>query len=68
MNVTTNFRNAVYDASGTITCEIEHPIFGWIPFTASATDVEPHGRALFAHMATVGPVAAYVEPEPEVTP
>ena len=62
MNVDTAFRSARYDEAGTITCEIEHPVFGWIPFTASATDVEAHGRALFVHIEATGPVLPY-EPE-----
>lgn len=28
-------------------CEINHPDFGWIPFTADPNDVEPHGRAIW---------------------
>jgi len=40
-------REAKYNANGTIDCEIEHPDFGWIPFTASAVDVEEHGRLIF---------------------
>lgn len=63
MNVDTQFRRAAYDVGGTITCEINHPIFGWIPFTASPYDVEPHGRAIFNHIVNVGPVAPYVEPQ-----
>ena len=31
-------RNPVYNAFGTIDCEINHPQFGWIPFTASPDD------------------------------
>jgi len=40
-------REAKFNASGTIDCEIEHPQFGWIPFTANADDVEEHGRLIF---------------------
>lgn len=32
---------------GQIDCEINHPQFGWIPFTADPNDVEPHGRAIW---------------------
>lgn len=67
MQVDTPFRNAQYDAGGTITADIFHPVFGWIPFTASPNDVEAHGRALFTHISAVGPVAAYVAP-PEPIP
>lgn len=45
MNI--EYRNAVYTAAGTIDVEINHPTFGWVPFTASAADVEPLGRHLF---------------------
>lgn len=31
-----------------IDCEIEHPQFGWIPFTADLNDVEAHGREVYA--------------------
>ena len=27
---------------------VNHPDFGWIPFTADPDDVEPHGRAIWA--------------------
>lgn len=49
-----------------IDLEIEHPIFGWIPFTASPDDVEAHGRDLFARAAAgdFGTVAEYVPPPP----
>jgi hypothetical protein len=40
-------RNAKRNADGTIDCEINHPQFGWIPFTASPEDPERHGREIF---------------------
>jgi hypothetical protein len=46
-----------------IDCEITTSQFGdeVLPFTASATDVEPHGRALFAQLVAgeFGPVADF---------
>lgn len=42
------FRNVVALPDGRFDCEIEHPQFGWIPFTADPNDVEPHGRAIWA--------------------
>jgi len=36
-----------FNAFGTVDCEIEHPSFGWLPFTASPNDVEDHGRVIF---------------------
>jgi hypothetical protein len=53
-------RNAKYNQFGTIDCEIEHPVYGWIPFTASPDDVEEHGRQIYAE-AAVGDVAEYAE-------
>ena len=55
-----NYRNATYNARGTIDCEIEHPDYGWIPFTASPTDVETLGREIFA--AAQASAAPYVAP------
>jgi hypothetical protein len=55
-----NYRNATYNARGTIDCEIEHPEYGWIPFTASPDDVEPRGREIFA--AAEASAAPYVAP------
>ena len=56
------FRNAIYNRHGTIDCEINHPNFGWIPFTASPDDVEDLGKDVFA-AAEKGNVAPYVKPE-----
>lgn len=58
------YRNAKYDAAGTITCELNHPVFGWVPFTADPSDVEAHGRAIFAYLDGRTDVAPYVVPEP----
>lgn len=41
-------RNPKHNASGGIDCEIEHPSFGWIPFTASPSDAEELGRQIYA--------------------
>ena len=30
-----------------INCKIEHPVYGWVPFTASPLDVAAHGRAIY---------------------
>ena len=42
------FRGVRLLEDGRFDCEIEHPHFGWIPFTAAPDDVEPHGRAIWA--------------------
>lgn len=47
-----------------IDCEIDHPVFGWIPFTASPDDVEAYGRELFDKLKAgeFGAIADYVPP------
>ena len=54
-----NFRNAQYNQFGTIDCEIDHPAYGWIPFTADPNDVEPLGKEVFD--AAKGSATTYVE-------
>jgi len=59
-----NYKNPVFTASGTIDMELDHPVHGLIPFTASPDDPEEHGRLLFADaQATAAP---YVSPPPDV--
>jgi hypothetical protein len=60
-------RNPIFTADNRIDCEIEHPDFGWIPFTADPNDVEPHGRDIYAAALQMGP-AAYVPPPPAPEP
>lgn len=57
-------RNPKTNEAGNVDLEIDHPAFGWIPFTASPDDVEPHGRDLYARAMAgeFGPVAEYVPP------
>jgi hypothetical protein len=53
-------RNAKYNELGGIDCEIEHPDYGWIPFTASKDDAEAHGREIFE--AVKDSASAYIAP------
>src|SRR3990167_495188 len=57
-------RNLKYNRSGTVDMEIEHPVYGWLPFTASPNDSEQHGRELYAAAiaGTLGAITAYVAP------
>ena len=59
-----NYRNAQYNAFGTIDCEIEHPAYGWIPYTLDPTDTDMtvNNDDLLAAMAENKDVAAYVPP------
>ena len=54
-------RKPEYNSNGTIDCELNHPAFGWVPFTASPDDVEAHGREIYATALRMNP-AAYVPP------
>ena len=51
------------NGKGGIDCEIEHPAYGWIPFTAVADDVEQHARQIYVRALQMRP-AAYVPPPP----
>jgi len=51
MQVDTGIRNIVALDDGRFDCEINHPVLGWIPFTAAANDVAAHGRAIHAAIA-----------------
>ncbi|AYP28111.1 tail fiber assembly [Lentibacter phage vB_LenP_ICBM2] len=59
-----NYRSAQYIDSTRIDCEIEHPEFGWIPYTLDPadTDMTIDNNHLLAAMASAGDVAAYVPP------
>ena len=61
----TSYRNAKYiNDSGWIDCEIEHPDYGWIPYTLDPadTDMTINNDDLLAVMEAAGDVAAYVPP------
>lgn len=49
------FRNPVFNAIGTIDCEINHPVYGWVPFTADPNDYFEHGRDIYAAAIEAGP-------------
>ena len=59
-------RNPTYNAHGTIDVEINHPQFGWIPFTASPDDFEPLGREIHASAiaGAFGDVEPYAQSQP----
>ena len=57
-------RNLAFNSAGTVDCEIEHPTYGWLPFTASPDDTEDLGRTLYAEAVAgqYGDIAPYVAP------
>jgi hypothetical protein len=40
-------RNIKRNENGTIDCELNHKVHGWIPFTADPNDVEEFGRMVY---------------------
>jgi len=62
------YRNAkIINEKGWVNCEINHPEYGWIPYTLdpSDTDMTINNDDLLANMAANGDVAAYVPPTQE---
>jgi hypothetical protein len=59
-----NYRNAKYISPTVIDCEIDHPDYGWIPYTLdpSDTDMTVNNDDLLAAMNAAGNVAEYVAP------
>lgn len=59
-----NYRNAKYLDGARINCEIDHPTYGWIPFTCDPTDTGAAFDviALFDAMAADPTTASYVPP------
>jgi hypothetical protein len=62
-----NFRNPVFNADNFIDCEIEHPTYGWIPFTCNPSDTgaEFDTALLYNQME---PLASPYTPPPPPTP
>lgn len=52
-----SIRNPRFTADNRIDCEIEHPAYGWIPFTADPNDAEQHGRDIHATALAMVPAA-----------
>ena len=43
-------RNPVLLPDGSIDCELNHPFYGWIPFTATTSDPHAYGRNIHAKL------------------
>ena len=61
------YRNSKLLANGWIDCEIDHPVYGWIPFTCNPGDTGAtfDVAALHAEMSDDPLTAAYVPPSQE---
>lgn len=59
-----NYRNARRLANGWIDCEIEHPVYGWIPFTCDPEDTGAYFDVVSLHrvMDADPSTASYVAP------
>jgi len=49
---TVALRNPAPLEDGRIDCEMEHPTYGWIPFTADANDPEEAARVVHQRLST----------------
>lgn len=60
----TEWRNPAFTASGRIDCEINHPVYGWIPFTVDVADTgaEFDVVALDASIRQAGGISPYSPP------
>lgn len=56
-------RKPRYNKNGSIDVELDHPRFGWVPFTASSDDVENHGRLIYEDCISgaYGEIEEYIE-------
>lgn len=61
------YRNAKHISDGRIDCELEHPTYGWIPYTLdpSDTDTTVDNTDLLTAMLENGDVADYIPPTQE---
>lgn len=61
-----NYRNAKRNENNSIDCEINHPIYGWVPFTCDPRDTESalDVSTLYAAMDTDPNTAPYVYVQP----
>lgn len=62
-----NYRNTKYTINNWIDCEIDHPVYGWIPFTANPLDTNPlfSISELYDTMSKGPDIGAYV-PVPDI--
>jgi hypothetical protein len=59
-----DWRDPAYNSVGTVDVEINHPVHGWIPFTASPDDSA--GKDIYDAVIAAGNIAPYVAPDPVV--
>lgn len=57
---TVSVKAPAYNAAGTIDCQLNHPAFGWIAYTASPDDTVEMGRQV--HAALLAGAAGEIKP------
>ena len=58
-----NKRNLRYNEFGTVDCEIEHPEYGWIPFTVNPDDkLSPYSKIIHEEILAEKPEIAPYQP------
>lgn len=61
-----NIRNVTALPDGRFNCEIEHPLYGWIPFTADPNDPEQRGRDIWAAIMETNPPSSVATDDPTI--
>ena len=68
MNYIVDYRNAQYmNESGWVDCEIDHPEYGWIPYTLNPQDEDPtiDNNNLLTRMLESNSISPFVPPTQE---
>lgn len=63
--IVTEVKNPQWVGNNAIDVEVNHPFYGWMPFTATPDDVMDYGREIYADCLAgkFGPIkAAVIEP------
>lgn len=60
-----DIRNAIHTQDGLIDCEVNHPVHGWIPFTASPDDTTELAVAVWADLQSATVAPATIPPHAE---
>lgn len=60
--IVTEVKNPVWVGNDVINVDVNHPVYGWMEFSAMPTDVLEHGRQIFADCVAgkFGPIGAAV--------
>ena len=65
MSYQTRNAKVISEDASYIDCEWNHPVYGWIPFTAYKNDSEKHGREIWEQLSVNPDVSPYTPPSLE---